>query len=178
MRKSYLVAAAAALSLFAGLTWLAPRSVFLSMFAEIMWPGAMPARWWAHNLESNDTDLVRESLAFLTHRADPVAVPKALRLLRSSNDYIWPNAAEYLGACNRQEAVPYLIKALRHTAWQSDEETVRYLRALTGQPYGASFEQWQAWWTAKHPGESFDWTSSLGAKPRTGGVAPEQAAQR
>jgi HEAT repeat protein len=136
------------------------------MYAEVMWPGAIPARCWAHNLESDDGDLVRESLAFLSRRADPVAVPKALRLLHSSDDYIWLNAAEYLGACKRQEAVPYLIKALRHTAWASDEETVRYLRALTGQTYGADFEHWQAWWTAQHPGERFDWTSSLGVKPR------------
>ncbi len=128
--------------------------------------GVIPAKCSALNLDSRDNDLVRDSLGFLASRADPVAVPEALQLLHSSDDYIWVNAAEYLGACHRQEAIPYLIKALRHTAWRSDEETVRYLRTMTGQPFGAEFDKWHAWWTARHPGQPFDWTSSLGLKPR------------
>ena len=148
------------------IAWITPRSVVLSSFVETLWPGAIPARGYAANLGSSNPDLVRESLAHLTDRADPVAVPRAIELLQSPDDYIWLNAAQYLGACQRQEALPYLIKALRHTAWRSDEATVRRLRALTGQDLGASFERWQAWWTEQHAGQPIDWTSSLGHAPR------------
>jgi hypothetical protein len=86
--------------------------------------------------------------------------------LQSQEDYIWLNAALYTGACGRQEAVPYLIKALRHTAWRSDAKTVATLRELTGQNFGNDFSTWQAWWISQHPAESFDWTSSLGFQPR------------
>jgi hypothetical protein len=148
------------------IVWIAPRNVVMSSFVETFWPGVIPARTYAANLTSSNPDLVRESLAHLTARADSVGVPRAIELLQSPDDYIWLNAAHYLGACQRQEAVPYLIKALRHTAWRSDERTVRHLRALTGQDFGSSFEQWRAWWTEHHSGQVLDWDSSLGHAPR------------
>lgn len=168
MRRTHLVgiAAVAGLGMCVGLVWLIPRSVVLSMYCETIWPGAIPSRWWARNLDSRDNNIVLDSLAFLTHRADPVAVDRALPLLRSSDDYVWLNAAEYLGACHRREAIPYLIKALRHTAWRTDNETVRYLQAMTGQAFGPEFDKWRNWWAAEHPGQPFDWTSYLGFRPR------------
>jgi len=165
MKRVILILAALVIAL-GTIAWITPRSVVLSSFIETLWPGAIPARAYAANLGSSNPDLVRESLAHLTDRADPVAVPRAIELLQSPDDYIWLNAAQYLGACQRQEALPYLIKALRHTAWRSDEATVRRLRALTGQDLGASFEQWQAWWTERNAGQPIDWTSSLGHAPR------------
>ena len=68
------------------------------------------------NLQSTDTDLVRESLGLLCERRDPIAADRAVQLLTSPDDYVWLNSAEYLGAIGRAEAVPYLIKAFRHTA--------------------------------------------------------------
>ena len=102
----------------------------------------------------------------LTKRRSPVAVPRAIELLNSNDDYIWLNAAIYLGACNRQEAVPYLIKALRHTAWRSDAETALYLRTITGADFDTDFGRWQQWWLASHPDFTFDWDSHLGYSPR------------
>jgi hypothetical protein len=165
MKRGILILATLVIALGAT-AWITPRSVILSSLVETVWPGAVPARAYAANLRSSNPDLVRESLAHLTDRADPVAVPRAIELLQSPDDYIWLNAAHYLGACQRQEALPYLIKALRHTAWRSDEATVRRLRALTGQDFGASFGRWQAWWTEQHAGQAIDWTSSLGHSPR------------
>lgn len=146
--------------------WFIPRSPFLSGLIEYTHPGIIPASSWANNLDSSDTDLVRESLFFLTGRKDPVGVSKAIELLNNSDDYIWLNAASYLGACHRPEAIPYLVKALRHTAWRTDAKTAEYLRALTGMDFGTDFTQWQQWWLARHPDSSFDWTSSLGHAPR------------
>lgn len=103
---------------------------------------------------------------FLAKRGDPVAVPRAVELLQDKDAYIWLNAALYLGACKRPEAVPYLIKALRHTAAGADPDTTRYLRAITGQDFGTDFDRWQQWWLADHPGFSFDWNSQLGDRPR------------
>lgn len=145
---------------------LVPRSVFLMVVVEQTVPGAIPSSSYARNLESGDADLVRESLAFLADRRDPIAVARGIELLESTDDYIWLNAAHYVGACGRQEGVPYLIKALRHTAWLADEETAMYLRSLTGEDFGTDFASWQAWWVAQYPETEMDWTSHLGSSPR------------
>ena len=142
------------------------RNVFLMSLVEQMAPGAIPARSYARNLASNDPDLVRESLALLTNRKDPIAVKRAVELLQSTDDYIWLNAAEYLGVCRQSEAVPYLIKALRHTAWRADKETVLSLRNLTAQDFGTDFSRWQEWWLHQHPDSTMDWTNHLGFSPR------------
>lgn len=146
--------------------YLVPRSMFLMSFVEHMAPGVIPASSYAHNLDSGDSDLVRESLAHLADRRNPIAVTRAVELLQSTDDYIWLNAAHYVGACGRHEAVPYLIKALRHTAWRADEETARYLRNLTKQDFGTDFVPWQTWWIGRHPDTDMDWTSYLGFAPR------------
>jgi hypothetical protein len=93
-------------------------------------------------------------------------VPRAIELLHHPDDYISLNAALYLGACRRQEAVPYLIRALRHTAWRVDDETSRYLREMTGMNFGTDFQSWQQWWLTDHPDFQIDWESGLGPIPR------------
>ncbi len=154
--------------------WLVPRNMFLMTFLEQMAPGAIPAGSYAQNLDSGDPDLVRESLAHLADRRDPIAITRAVELLQSTDDYIWLNAAHYVAACARQEAVPYLIKALRHTAWHADEETATYLRSLTGRDLGTDFESWQTWWIGQHPDTDMDWTSHLGFSPRLPCVAARE----
>lgn len=154
--------------------WIIPRSPFLSGLIEHQFGPVIPASSYARNLDSSDNDLVRESLYFLTKRKDRVAVPKAITLLQSSDDYIWLNAAHYLGSCKRPEAVPYLIKALRHTAWRSDLETARDLHDITGEDFGTDFKRWQQWWLTKHPGFEFDWESHLGPMPRVTKDDPEK----
>lgn len=151
--------------------WMIPRSTFLSTMSEHFTPGLVPSSSYVDNLKSNNPDLVRESLSFLNSRKDPAGVSNALPLLQSQDDYVWLNAALYTGSCGRQEAVPYLIKALRHTAWRADPDTLAALTALTGQNFGNDFSKWQAWWEAQNPGKSFDWTSHLGFSPRVPGAA-------
>ena len=143
-----------------------PKSPFLSGLVEGSSPGLIPSSNYVANLKSSDIDLVRESLAILKDRKDPAGVPSALPLLQSPDDYVWLNAALYTGAFGKQEAVPYLIKALRHTAWHSDPDTIAILKILTSQDFGSDFGKWQAWWLGQHPRASFDWTSHLGFQPR------------
>ena len=150
-----------ALALF----WIIPSSTFLSGLTEHMAPGVVPASRWAANLESRDKDLVRESLSFLARRADPVGVDRAIPLLKHPDDYVWLNAAIYLGACERAEATPYLIKALRHTAWRSVDERVDRLESMTGQHFGRDFEAWKSWWVREHPETSLSWDVGLGFAP-------------
>jgi hypothetical protein len=116
----------------------------------------------ARNVSGDQGDLLYDSLSILARRKDPVAVDRALPLLKSDDDYAWLNAALYLGACNRKEAVPYLIKALRHTAWRSKPEEIAYLHNLTGQDFGDDFPKWKAWWEQTHPEFPMDWRSHLG----------------
>jgi hypothetical protein len=147
---------------------IVPRNMFLTGLAERTLPGLIPSSSFARNLDSNDNDLVRESLYFLTNRKDPIGVPKALTLLESDDDYIWLNAALYTGACGHQDAVPYLIKALRHTAWRADPKNAECLRQLTKEEFGQDFGKWQGWWLEQHPNAIFDWESHLGHAPRFG----------
>jgi hypothetical protein len=157
--------------LLVGAASFIPRNMFLMAFVEQMAPGIIPASSYAHNLDSDNPDLVRESLAHLRNRKDPIAVKRAVELLQSTDDYIWLNATEYVGVCGRQEAVPYLIKALRHTAWRADNETAQSLLALTGQAFGTNYSQWHEWWLGQHPNSEIDWISHLGFSPRLQTVA-------
>ena len=125
-------------------------------------PFLLPSSQLARNLESENADVVRESLAILTDRRDPVAVDRAIQLLQSSDDYVWLNAAHYLGAMGRAEAVPYLIKAFRHTASRSDGERLADLQRITGQSFPAQFRVWSNWWAEAHPNATFDFDSHLG----------------
>lgn len=170
MRRRYVIigcvlVAVVALAVMA-VACMIPRSTFLSALFEHLSPGLVPSSSYVNNLKSNDPDLVRESLAFLRSRKDPAGVSNALPLLQSQDDYVWLNAALYTGACGRQEAVPYLIKALRHTAFRGDPNTVATLSSLTGQNFGNDFSKWQAWWMSRNPNQSFDWKSHLGFSPR------------
>jgi len=129
-------------------------------------PLLLPSSQLARNLESNNTDLVRESLAILRKRMDPSGAERAVQLLKSPDDYVWLNAADYLGALGRAEAVPYLIKGLRHTAWRSDTERINDLQLITRQALGTNFVVWSNWWEQAHPGTNFDFDSALGPIPR------------
>ena len=170
MRRRYVIIACVGIAVVAlavmVFVWIIPRSMFLASLFEHFSPGLVPASSYVNNLKSDDPDVVRESLGFLTSRKDAAGVSNALPLLQSKDDYIWLNAALYTGACGRQEAVPYLIKALRHTAWRTDPDTIATLTALTGQNFGNDFSKWQAWWVSQTPNQSFDWTSHLGFSPR------------
>lgn len=148
------------------IVWLVPRSPLLSGLIEHQYPGIIPASSYARSLYSSDRDTVMSGFYHLTKRANPIAVPRAIELLTHDDDYIWLNAALYLGACKRQEAVPYLIKALRHSAWRSDLATAEYLHNITGADFCTDFARWQQWWLAGHPESQFDWDSHLGSMPR------------
>ena len=118
-------------------------------------------------LNSSNSETVGSGYYYLTERVNPVAIDKAKEHLSSEDDYIWLNAALYLGACGSESSVPFLIKALRHTAWRSDENTVAYLQAITGQDFEADFGAWKSWWDASGREVHIDWTSKLGHNPRT-----------
>jgi hypothetical protein len=145
---------------------VAALSDLTMVFSDHACPLLVSSRAVARNLTSDRGDIVYDSLEILSHRSDPIAVDRADQLLHSEDDYTWLNAAEYLGACGRQEAIPYLIKALRHTAWHSDPETVQFLKSLTSQDFGTDFQKWKSWWVQSHPDSRMDWDSHLGYSPR------------
>ena len=124
-------------------------------------PSLVPTHRLADNLQGSDSDLQRESLGILAERKDPAAVTAALPLLKSNDPYVWLNAALYLGSVNRQEAVPYLIKGLRHYAWRAQGECANDLSTITGKNFGTDFQKWHEWWEATHPNSGFDFDSNL-----------------
>lgn len=105
-------------------------------------------------------------LHFLSNRKDPSGVPQALVLLESSDDYVWLNAATYLGTCDKKESVPYLIKGIRHTAWRTKDERLLMLQHLTGQKFGNDFSTWQNWWENESGNDTtLVWDAGLGPNP-------------
>jgi hypothetical protein len=106
------------------------------------------------DLSNSDRDVVMSGLEILCQRKDRTGQTQARTMLSSSDDYIWFNAALYLGDINDQQAVPYLIKGLKHPASRSYPEVVRELRALTTQTFGEDQVQWIGWWEASH-GKTF-----------------------
>lgn len=166
MKRSHYILILGALLFGAFVLRVALRSSLLPSVIESWHPGRIPASSYARLLDSSDPDEIMHGFYHLTKRADPIAVARGIDLLSHEDDYIWLNAALYLGACKRQEAVPYLIKALRHTAWRSDSEKAQYLRTITGADFGADFGRWQQWWLVRHPDSAIDWNSHLGHAPR------------
>jgi hypothetical protein len=118
----------------------------------------VPSSTLIDNLSSDDPDLVMTSLNVLQNRADPSGQKQARKLLSSSNDYIWFNAALYLGAINDQQAVPYLIKGLKHPAYRSYPDVVRELQAITSQTFGMDQAKWIEWWGQQNPRSTFSFT--------------------
>jgi hypothetical protein len=132
------------------------------VFFNRFFPFFPSSRALARNAENGSGDIVYDSLRILTQRKDPILVYRAIEMLQSNDDYKWLDAAIYLGACGRQEAVPYLIKALRHKALRSYDQEAGYLTALTSQDNGTDFEKWKSWWEKTHPDSQMDWDSNLG----------------
>lgn len=120
----------------------------------------------AENLERDSGEPLYSSLSILRQRRYVGAQARARQLLRSTDPYAWLSAAHYLAGFKDKESVPYLIRALRHTAWRSDEERARDLRTLTGQDFGTDFKRWKQWWEGMNPHSEFDWESALGDRPR------------
>jgi hypothetical protein len=145
--------------------WLMLSSSRLAFLVETAAPGFVPASHWASFLESGDRDTVLSGFYHLSKRRDAIAVERAIPMLQSTDDYIWLNAAQYLGACEREEAVPYLIKSLRHTAWRSLNERVTWLESITGQTFGRDFAAWKTWWIESHPKTPIAWDTGLGFNP-------------
>lgn len=153
-----IVLATAAIFSIRQLTALTSVSMGLT---DLMCPYLLSSKAVARNLNASSGDIVCDSFYVLTKRKDPVAVDRALVLVKSNDAYTWLNAALYLGACGKVESVPYLIKALRHAAWRSKPEEVLYLHNLTGKDFGDDFEKWKAWWEQTHPDAPIDWNSHL-----------------
>jgi len=154
-------------SLLIFVTWCAVMLGSLVTIRKLDRVGWASTTSYVEDLNSSDSDTVLHGFYFLTARKDAVAVPRALELLHSSDDYVWLNAAQYLGACEHREAIPYLIKALRHTAWRTDTKTVAYLQHLTNQKFGADYSLWRQWWQQQPEYDvAFDWDSRLGHAPR------------
>jgi hypothetical protein len=133
------------------------------VFFNRIFPFFPSSRALARDAENGSGDIVYDSLRILTQRKDPIAVYRAIEMLQSNDDYKWLDAAIYLGACGRQEAIPYLIKALRHKALRSQDQVAGYLTALTSQNYGTDFEKWKSWWEKTNPDSQMDWDSNLGS---------------
>ncbi|HEY1921177.1 MAG TPA: HEAT repeat domain-containing protein [Tepidisphaeraceae bacterium] len=108
----------------------------------------------AQGLDSPDPDVVNDNLIALKDRHDPIGMKKATSLLQSDNTETRVNAAIYLGALDKKDSVPYLIKAMREVEDDRKDEIVSELAAITGQAFGRNANGWRDWWLADHPADS------------------------
>jgi HEAT repeat protein len=128
--------------------------------------GFMPTSRLVANLKCADVNVQRESLGALARSVDPAGLDAALPLLKSRDAYVWLNAALYVGSLKRPEAVPYLIKGLRHYAWHAHPQIAAQLTAITGQKFGPSYQPWRNWWDATSGQIPFDFDNNLGGFDR------------
>lgn len=129
-----------------------------TMGLSVVGGSAVSSETLVNNLSSEDSELVMTSLNILEKRQDPQGKYKARELLKSEDDYIWFNAAQYLGSIRDEQAVPYLIKGLKHPAWRSLDDVATYLESITSQKFGKDQEKWIAWWQEKCPESAFDFS--------------------
>ena len=137
-----------------------------STLGEIIAPQLITDEAWRASIAEDPSSNEYSGYGILQDRGSDIAIKEGLRDLSSDDPYTWLNAASYLGSFGRTEAIPYLIKALRHTAWRSDEERVEQLRKLTGKSFGNNFEAWHEWYISEPDQIVIDWESSLGFRPR------------
>ncbi|WP_367871669.1 hypothetical protein [Luteolibacter sp. Populi] len=137
-----------------------------SVMGEHLMPDLISDEAWRASIAKDPTAHGYSGYGILQDQGSDAAIGEALRDLKSADAYVWMNAASYLGSRSRLEAIPYLIKALRHTAWRSDDERLGFLRKLSGQTFGNDFEVWRKWYEARPDRIEMDWESSLGNAPR------------
>ncbi len=106
---------------------------------------------YVRHLDSNDPDTVSYALMILKDRSDPAGVDKAENLVKNDNPQIWINAAVYLGALGKSDAVPYLVKALPQADLDQGIQIVQQLKQFTGMPFGNDVNGWESWWKNAHP---------------------------
>jgi hypothetical protein len=142
-------------SIIGGVGYLIHRKMTQSTLGLLLMGDTVKAESLVANLDSTDHDLVMTSLGILADRADPAGRAKAKDLLESEDNYIWFNAALYLGSIGEAEAIPYLVKGLKHPARRSHDEVVALLESMTDQAFGKNQEKWIEWWKTEHPDSAF-----------------------
>tara|TARA_B110000003_G_scaffold217748_1_gene217304 strand:- start:114 stop:635 length:522 start_codon:yes stop_codon:yes gene_type:complete len=138
----------------------------LGMFIEYSNPRLISTSSWVRSLESDPTAHGYSVYNFLEERGTDAAVDLALTHIKSDDPYLWLNAATYLGSRSRNESIPYLIKAIRHTAWRSADERIEMLRKLSRESIDSDFEAWKMWYLSTSPSIIPDWDTSLGHSPK------------
>ena len=113
--------------------------------ALLTWAMHVPTARHLHDLDSTDPNIVSYSLVILKDRHDPAGIAKAETLLKSDDAQIRMNAARYLGAMGKPEAVPYLIQALSLADTDQALEMMDELTHLTGKPFGNDANAWTDW---------------------------------
>ena len=108
------------------------------------------SRQLVQTLDSPNPDTVCYSLTLLKQRRDPEGIAKATDLLASSSKDVQTEAALYLGAMGKSQSIPYLINALNGADDQDAREISVDLTMLTGEDFGTKYNDWNAWWTARH----------------------------
>jgi hypothetical protein len=130
------------------------RIVVIAMVA-VMIVGSVLLTWAMHvptarhlrDLDSTDPNVVSYSLVILKDRRNPAGIGKAEILLKNADEQIRMNAARYLGAMAKPEAVPYLIQSLPIADTDQAIEMMDELTHLTGKPFGNNAKAWTDWWS-------------------------------
>jgi hypothetical protein len=139
---------------------------FIGYTADRYVPGIISSHSYKRAVMFPERNDAYSAYGVLAERRSKVAHQIALQHLNSTDDYLWMNAASYLGAIGEPASVPYLIKALRHSASRADEERSELLYKLTGEDFRTDFAKWQQWWITRHPDFKIDWESDLGPSAR------------
>ena len=143
-----------------------PQMGVIGMTIEHFCPGLISTASWVRCLEDDPTSHGYGVYGILEGRKTDAAIGHALKHIGSNDAYLWLNAATYLGSRNRSEAIPYLIKSIRHTASRSLDERTAMLAHLTPEAFGDDAEAWREWYLASDPTIVPEWEEDLGSSPK------------
>ena len=157
-------------------TAMRPITLFLiigllvSGFGWIQWRGSKNATallmFDAHysdarlvrNLDGADPAVTRATLAALARRRSEIAVEQALLLVEQPEHRA--DAALYLAAAGRSEAVPHLIQHLSETdRLHARHRVISSLQKLTGHSLGTDADAWISWWNTQNPEQAVNGNS-------------------
>ncbi len=157
--------------------------LFFAFLIEHSYPGLISDESWHRAIINNPKSHGYSCFGILEDRGSDCAVETCIPLLKSRNPYIWLNVATYLGSRGRKEAIPYLIKSIRHRASFSKNERIAMLEKLTGQKFGADIIKWIKWYQKTEHPITIDWDSELNWRPpeinaQVGAKIPQPSTQK
>lgn len=138
--------------------YIALRSAARNLVGMCLLKPVLSSQWIADNLSSGDPGLLMNALIVLEGRRDDAGKEQAENLLAHEDNRVCYYATLYLASVGYEDAVPWLIRALRHPYSETNPMAREFLREATDRDFGSKQAPWIDWWQREHPDRSFQFS--------------------